>query len=120
MTDQLAPGLTLGGRHHLPAFGVLEELLTLLQAQTGKLDEGADALNPLSRRQTAECLQRLLNLPPLRVRERPQRLVLFPRRELEKLVEPLQRVLPLVLGHPLPLLEALLQHFAASGRNALE
>ena len=52
--DQLAPGLAFARGHLLPALGVLQELLALFQAQTGKLGEGADAPGALLRAQSCQ------------------------------------------------------------------
>ena len=85
-----------------PALGVLQKILFFLGAHAGKFREGAEALPALTRRQPAKGLQRFFHLLPLGVRQGAERLLLFLRRQFEKLVEPGGEGLALILRKRIP------------------
>jgi len=64
------PRLAFSRGHELPAFGILQKLLTFLDAQAGEFLERPDALRPLLGRKLPEGLQGLLDLAPFRFPER--------------------------------------------------
>jgi hypothetical protein len=109
--NQVAPRLALVRRHELPALGVLEELLALLEAEARELLEGLEAEGALLGPEGAIGAEGFLNLPPFGVRQDVERLLLFGGGEVEELVEAGGDLPALGFGQGLPLTNSCLELF---------
>ncbi len=85
--DKVAPGLAFGWGHELPTLGVLQELLAIFGTHARELLEGAQALPALRGSQISKVAQRFFDLPPLRLGERLEELLLFLRIEVEEFIK---------------------------------